>query len=774
VKYHLEPTAAWGKPTRTADFRLYNASGEVPRAVEALARGWAVVVRRRPLCVLQRVEGGWWLFFALLEAEKDLHGRACPAVALGKLDRAPPPPELVPLLERFAEACPDVLNRPLPQVVEVDPADSAPQTGPTEDVAVAALALVTGHPAAICPDGRTAAVLRAVSLDGLAWACRAWADLPNHGLPSGPGLFVTEQPEQFRALPAVAAAAAPGPQAVLGLNLSALSGLPEPAELRVQLARAALGLKAGLPDEQLSLGALQWLAGHPVSRKAAFACVAPALLGPFLKAQGNVSPEEVLLLRGRLRSEHADTVAGLLARSRSAGRFQAFHHIFPQEQRARLGLLEPHVRKVWEALESDSPQGPPLPQQDVTEFLDVLREVKPQLWPRPTLAGLARGVLGGHPQMRAWFAEMLRKGGLPAELVDVLLECSGPTAALPVLPPPSASLLGPDVSWLRAVNPAIFLRRCAAWLYHSAWRHWWKQGVRVLARGPGKELRADLFFAADSTGDVELLREHAPPVVAGLADPQKPAVPFPPPDWPAGANLLLQRMYEDGSLWGRIRPFAPGEALPALAWLYQALGGKAPDVAACYHDLKGQRALAPDWLRRLAPLLPRTDLLAQFAAWATRSEGPERAEALELLLGQPSLEGEQRQWLRASQGVGRLGPVPSCWGPRDLAALLPLLDPLRDVVREVFSWPVVEDAEGEALLLDRLCERLEKQRVPPPSQAPSAAQLARRPVWGARLCALPGWKGFGRVLELAAPAEGPPEENVPELIRFRPPNPPEL
>jgi hypothetical protein len=744
VEYTLAASAV-GKPSRAGELELSNRCGEIPDNVVGVARAWFLARQQTPECqyltALHRVAGGWWVLALFDEdCEEDGIQFLSPALGLARVSPTPSAGDVPSLLSSFFKACPLPLDRPAPRTVEAERLEAGPAET-TDKLAEAALELAVFGRSMIFPDESAAYVLAHVDLRNVTWVARVGGGHPANP-PPGVGLFlhddaVKQWPARVDASSIVTQAR---PVPVLRLPLASLAALREPGEVRAHLVRAVLRLGPVRLPPTLALPSLRWLLRSEAGRWYALQCAPPEALTELLKDLQELSADEARLLKGRALPEHADAVASLLAKSRSADRFQAFHQVFSQEQRPRLDLLEPHVRAVWQALEGADPEGPPLQRKDVDDFLAVWRDVKDQVRLRPTLPGLARGFLGGHDQMRTWFAGRLEKGGLPAELIDVLLDRWPPTTALPVLRPPSDSILEPDMGWLRAINPAIFLRRCAAWLYHSAWCRWWKQGARALAREPSKERKGDLYFSAISTGDVELLREHAQPVVADLADPDREKALFPPPGWPPSANLLLQRMHEDGSLWRRIRPFGPGQALPALAWLYQALGGKAQDVGACYYELKDQKPLSPDWLRRLAPLLPRNELLEQIVAWA--AFGDEQAEALGVLLGQEALKGEQADWLRALLGLGRLGPVPSCWGPRDLLALLPLLDPVRDVVREVFSWPPATDAEGEAQLLEEVCQRLEKERVGPELLLPTSEQRDLRTRWVERLRKLPGWGGF--------------------------------
>ena len=99
-------------------------------------------------------------------------------------------------------------------------------------------------------------------------------------------------------------------------------------------------------------------------------------------------------------------------------------------------------------------------------------------------------------------------------------------------------------------------------------------------------------------------------------------------------------------------------------------------------------------------------------------------------------------------GCGRLGPIPTTWGPAEMDALFRILDPVRDILREMLDREHVERGPAEMRLLKRLKERLREPDVhcPPP---PSPRQRQRRPEWVAALAELPGWKSWSDERALA-------------------------
>jgi hypothetical protein len=325
----------------------------------------------------------------------------------------------------------------------------------------------------------------------------------------------------------------------------------------------------------------------------------------------------------------------------------------------------------------------------------------------------------------------------------------------PIHAPPGPPALAPELSWLRGVQ-AEGLLRGSEWLFRApAWRAWWVRCVEVLLAA-GQLPREAVLLAALGCRHAGLLRQAgAPAAVVRLVDPAGGLVRLPPAaeEWSDEANPLLATLMQQGALLERLE--AP-VADAAWEWLEQKLTGETSKKQIHYFRERMARGepLARPWLQKHARLLTPAALLAQIAAWARRPEGPDRRALLPYLLRQPQLADEKRAWLQSLLVACEPLPPAPRWSVTELAILLPLLDPVRDVLREVLARPQVEPREAE--LLPRLCRQLHGVAPPPP---PSEAQRRLRPDWVAALGRLPGWEKFAAEAPAAPPTipgSGPP------------------
>jgi hypothetical protein len=151
-------------------------------------------------------------------------------------------------------------------------------------------------------------------------------------------------------------------------------------------------------------------------------------------------------------------------------------------------------------------------------------------------------------------------------------------------------------------------------------------------------------------------------------------------------------------------------------------------------------------LRQLTPVLPPSWAFRQLGSLATASA---RRADIEWLLAAVPLDEERRTWLRTllltCEPLGR----PPAFTARELTALLPVLDPLRDVLREYMGRGSNE--EGEAELRVVLYRRLREDRLPVPPPL-SLRQRASHFDWIEDFRGLDGWELFG-VPETELPEE---------------------
>jgi hypothetical protein len=731
LSFEIEQLTVLAKASRGAEFSFSSAP---PPAARAFAEAWvqAQLAAEVPwLGVLQRGGDGWWLL-GVVEDGFDRADRPKSRGYLGRLRQPPGPNYVTGLLDSWVAlgqrkaVARQVIARPTQQ----NPLELREATG-------AAVCLALGHTAALPRKSAAAYALDLAGLDGLAWAATAPGPLPLAAVPPGPGLLVGVEaalPEEVAQL----LDEAPTPKDLLALDLDALAALPEGPADRLRLARAGLDPRAELPEAP-SVPALAWLARRPKG-------VARAL--PLLRGDDDLADwlgrlrlrdgKELPLLKGRLRPQHRDLVCRVLnALPDQHDAFGHYHGLFPEETAPRLDLLDEPLRQAWEGLEREN--GEAAVRASAAEGLAALLKGC-EVRPRYGLGGLAAAA-AVCDFFRADLARLLvERLRLPDEVVKGLF-AARPTRLAP--PPEEAAPADePRPEWLRGVPPDSFLQAGAGWRPETRWGRWWLAGVRLLC-AEGKVSRPAAYEVGLLQRDAALLEYGgAAEGVRRLADPKGGALAEPPAAWETRAAPLLRRLIAGGELWRRVIELTPEW------WEWLAVVVTEADEKRLVRDLR-------DWLergrplpevvaKRMVPALPRRDLLAQVTAWTT--EPPERAKAadvLRALLDSPRLSAGERDWLdRRLLRCGDPYPRPP-WSAADLLALLPLLEPVGEVVRVVLNRPVAAaEKADEARLLEATAARLADLRSLPPPPA-DRTQQERRPAWVERLARLPGWAWFG-------------------------------
>jgi hypothetical protein len=225
--------------------------------------------------------------------------------------------------------------------------------------------------------------------------------------------------------------------------------------------------------------------------------------------------------------------------------------------------------------------------------------------------------------------------------------------------------------------------------------------------------------------------------VVSLLDPRRIPPVEPPVDWPLALDPLLARACGESEFWQR---FGGHLSASMLEWILERTqryeGGQ--QVAVLLEAYSRARPLPVDLLRFAAGALPFVVVCRQVAAWATH-RGAGEQEALGILLGTTVLSPELQRWLTAELLTVNPTPTLPYLTVQELTALLPLLHPIRDVLRPILARSTEEP--GEEALAESLAELLSVQNGPiPPAPPRSVAQLHPRLV--ERIARVPGWESW--------------------------------
>jgi hypothetical protein len=713
VSTALAPIAVYGKVPGGDEFRLfcYPGPGTGPAAIPAGPAGdWLGLFLRggnQAVCAVQRVSNRWWLFRVGADPYPDGNGRPTGFVVVAGLPNLPTS-ALAGVLLRAVQA---PLNRDAPPTALAD----APLTPvPSPAAALAALALATGSAVATVPGFDEAAAVLATDLP-VEWV----AFLPDHcqTVPApGPGVVIskdrTSVPNEV-----VRLLERHTPAAILALPLSQLPADPVPAR-RYHLVGAALGEPVvGLVVDQT---AADWLTATN-RRAAAVAQLSAGAVNWWLES-GRACADDLSELADRLGPEHREAVSRLLAGRPNS--HTDYLKLYPEDWRGAVALLSADDLATWNRL-ADPGAGRVEPEA-VDHLLAAVNQT-----PLAAYLGLGRlgaGVAAGSRQAVAPFLAALAQEGVPSEIGSALLTGGG----VPAPPAGQAPVLRPRVEWLAPIHPANWLTAGRAFT-DAPWREWWREGVMVLFRRGGLT-PAEMIATATGLGDTDLLTAAGAPAsvtrfVGGTGPVALPPVDGP---WPDALNELLGSALADGSLFTRV---AGPLGEDAFEWL-ASRGPQCAPAAAFLAAVHEHQPADPQLLLAAAPVLARNLVLQQTAAWGTARCGAQRTLVLAALLESPALRTDEAQWLRGL--LLRCDPLPPCphWSVADLCALLPVLDPIRDVVRQVLDRP--ERDPHETALLAQLLTRL--MPVPsPPGPFPEVA-LRVRPDWVLALARLPGWE----------------------------------
>ena len=224
------------------------------------------------------------------------------------------------------------------------------------------------------------------------------------------------------------------------------------------------------------------------------------------------------------------------------------------------------------------------------------------------------------------------------------------------------------------------------------------------------------------------------PASVALLDNSVASPAVPPVNWAPSLDPPLASAAMSPRFWEGFRGTL---GIDLVKWLVERLEHQAGGavalalLAAFTEDVR----LALTDLKLIVDALPSRVLCRQAMAWAWDASR-QREEALQVLLSAPGLRPGLSRWLRAE-----LLSIEACIPEADLdvgemMVLLPLLHPVRDVVRPVLSRTHEEPGEGE--LARALVGVIDRQRIPPPPP-PDAATRRYHPTLIEQLARIPGW-----------------------------------
>jgi hypothetical protein len=208
-----------------------------------------------------------------------------------------------------------------------------------------------------------------------------------------------------------------------------------------------------------------------------------------------------------------------------------------------------------------------------------------------------------------------------------------------------------------------------------------------------------------------------------------------PSSWHPLLTQILRERIHTASFWNRWRRGVP---TPLLTWLRRQLDGEPETAVVDALIAAGARTRAlqyeelKDWAGALTPL----DLVWQVVE--NLKHGHSDRRRLVDLLENRGLRAEFLIFLRRE--LDRLVPaasVPALSVP-EMLAVLPLLHPVRDVVRQVMSQPSVAPEEDALRVLT--IDAIRRAGCYFPLPPPSTEQAARRPSWVSNLAELAGWE----------------------------------
>jgi len=735
VLIELAPTAIFGKATAVDDYSvLWQSTEAISTRVVDCAGVWLHVLlstANSTVVAVQFLDRECWMLRAQPESSLDAAGRPRGFVALGRLKEETAlqylPGGLVAMGRLRLERSP-----PPPDHIEADFVESSPLDDSTATVVLSVV--LEESPARVGKLGEAVAVLSILPPTTFQWIVLLPTDCKAK-LPQGRGLVISEDHPQQCPDTIKHIVESYGAERLLRLPLDQLLRLDaDPTDRREMIEAALSGDLSPAFAQRASPQMLQWLARTPAGRHAAIEHFPGDALDEWLRSP-DARVEDLALVSSRLGRRHRSAVRTLL-RGRTDAVAQ-YGELYPDDVEGVAEMLPESaartLQRVRQAVQANVDVVPQIQQAEVVELFRTL-EGSPLLQSLP-LAVLATAAGAELPGSERLFEQAIERRGMPSDVLDALLQ-GDPLPELPQQAPP----LKPSKEWLQGVPAQSWLGNADVFLASPSWKDWWYKVIEVLVSEDRLHTSAVAEKGIECRDPVLLRLGCAPSVLRQLVDPEADlvAIPWQQTEHVSNVADLLDRLVADGTFFDRMKPPLTDES---LCWLEEKIEGK-PVLRAIQRIrlmLKNGEPVHIDWLRWIARLLPRYRVLSQVSAWASEPFGRERQDAIECLLRQKCLTPKESHWLRAlTLTCGALPSAPT-WSAGDMLELLPIMDPVRDVLREVLERPC--RGPSEDLLLTRLVDVLQRYRVVT-RVCPSDDARRLRPDWIRAIGKLPGWEGF--------------------------------
>jgi hypothetical protein len=758
---------------RKADYRgKTDARTALPDDARAAATAWFQSIQDsglRPVTALLRLSDSWWLMYA--QSCGNDGPRRLYEAKMAKLKAPPERLDIVPYLRAFAEACKNKSGPP-PETMEAPPTERFDIEPGAVTLAQVALALAVGVPASLRAELVPALLApsdppyeRWVDFTSLPWVALVDAP-PKMEKEKRPGLFLTKHKMP---LPAdIEEMYKRKAFEINKLNLCQLIKAPETAAERQELVRCVLGLDAK-PPEALSPKALEWLAGakeFPAARMFAFEKVTATQFEGLLGALVSASSEELAPAVKRLGLSHEDrpnqseqNVGGMVANALRKHHAQApktapldgYFVVFPDAP-PRPDLLSDEDKHAWKYLCEVTSQRP------IKDQIDRLLQRLGEKWLEapftPARVAAAAAVLESE-SARLLFPKMLKRLLFPGrdresdsgELAHALYYGSDLKTKVTGRPK-----LEPQFAWLRAIKPDHFLK-CRDLVD----RAWWLRGVeeyqgeaahqRALQQEFQYELvRQSILKVGAKSLDADLLRIGKAPWAAQLVSEDQPKVRIDPKkELEEGLGELIDFLLSQGLLWKRLEPPLTTEQLD---WVAKRARKFKPLLEGWVTKLEGKAYLGLEQggFQNLAPLLDKELALVQLSRASADCDALKQKDILEQVIDAATAGGpdelDKRRWLRCRLCTGEPLPQMPYWSAFEMRWLLPLLDPINDVVLVTLNRPPMASSDEEELLtavLQVLDEEKPLKERPRAGLPCNPAWRTRRPRWWEELKARFGW-----------------------------------
>jgi len=189
----------------------------------------------------------------------------------------------------------------------------------------------------------------------------------------------------------------------------------------------------------------------------------------------------------------------------------------------------------------------------------------------------------------------------------------------------------------------------------------------------------------------------------------------PPPQWHSYLNSMLAKICAKSEFWERFNGFL---SLSMVNWLVEQTqnceGGVR--VRAIKQLYIGKQVAALEIIKLVYAALPEEIIYTQIVAWQL-STSSEKGEALALLLSSSTIPSSLKEWLKTKLlTLYPINTAPVLSVPQYIA-LLPILSPIRDILRPLFVSQEANYSEEElAIALFEKLSSVDFTPIPPPNK----------------------------------------------------------